>query len=560
MQPLRSATMSATMSWALPTERQRRPPDRGLALQSRALLAPRPADVQNHACEHVASKRSPSRYSVRCAMLGAIPLGAQRATGAPERRPHHHRRRRLRRPRRVRWHRRQDAEHRPARPRGREAHRLLRERLRTARRRARGSSPAATSSASRSSGRSAPTSGDSVTRSAGHRPLAAAAPQERRLRHGARRQVAPRMEAGVQSDRARIRLLLRLQERLHRLLPAHRRFRGQRRPVRERHARSTVPGYMTDLITERSVGFMARNMDRPFFLDVAYNAAHWPYQVPGLPSVAVMTDVTSPRSTVRRARAPTTSRSSSARTAASARILERSTGSASATTRSSSSRTTTAVNGSRGTNRCSITSERSGKEASACRRSCDGRAGFPPGRCRGRWAITMDLTRVDPRRDGTPVPADASLEGVNIFPILERRAPALERTLFWRVARGTQAACRPLGRLEAPDRRRPTDPVRPSRRPRRAEQSRRDPDRHRAQADAADRQVGSGRGRGSEDAELTTVGPARAKRACLVSTRQARRIRQVVPACVASGACVRPCLPRTCTARPPGTSRRHSST
>jgi arylsulfatase A-like enzyme len=47
-----------------------------------------------------------------------------------------------------------------------------------------------------------------------------------------------------------------------------------------------VPGYMTDLITDRSVGFIEKHARRPFFIDVAYNAPHWPYQVPGKPSIA----------------------------------------------------------------------------------------------------------------------------------------------------------------------------------------------------------------------------------------------------------------------------------
>src|SRR4051812_14924109 len=49
----------------------------------------------------------------------------------------------------------------------------------------------------------------------------------------------------------------------------------------------TIDGYATDLITRKSVEFMVRNKDKPFFLDVAYNAAHWPYQVPDSPSVAI---------------------------------------------------------------------------------------------------------------------------------------------------------------------------------------------------------------------------------------------------------------------------------
>src|SRR5207344_1441339 len=47
-----------------------------------------------------------------------------------------------------------------------------------------------------------------------------------------------------------------------------------------------VNGYMTDLITERSVKFIEQNARRPFFLEVTYNAAHWPFQVPDHPSVA----------------------------------------------------------------------------------------------------------------------------------------------------------------------------------------------------------------------------------------------------------------------------------
>ncbi len=39
-------------------------------------------------------------------------------------------------------------------------------------------------------------------------------------------------------------------------------------------------GYMTDLITQRSVGFIKKHADHPFFLWVSYNAPHWPFQPP----------------------------------------------------------------------------------------------------------------------------------------------------------------------------------------------------------------------------------------------------------------------------------------
>jgi arylsulfatase A-like enzyme len=42
-------------------------------------------------------------------------------------------------------------------------------------------------------------------------------------------------------------------------------------------------GYLTDLITERALAFMKRNADRPWFIEAAYNAPHWPFQPPGKP-------------------------------------------------------------------------------------------------------------------------------------------------------------------------------------------------------------------------------------------------------------------------------------
>ena len=42
-------------------------------------------------------------------------------------------------------------------------------------------------------------------------------------------------------------------------------------------------GYLTDLLTDRAVGFIESSAADPFFLYVAYNAVHWPFQVPGRP-------------------------------------------------------------------------------------------------------------------------------------------------------------------------------------------------------------------------------------------------------------------------------------
>jgi arylsulfatase A-like enzyme len=42
-------------------------------------------------------------------------------------------------------------------------------------------------------------------------------------------------------------------------------------------------GYLTDLFTERAVRFISRERSGPFFLNLQYNAPHWPWQAPGDP-------------------------------------------------------------------------------------------------------------------------------------------------------------------------------------------------------------------------------------------------------------------------------------
>ncbi|MCG8443472.1 MAG: sulfatase-like hydrolase/transferase, partial [Caulobacterales bacterium] len=43
-------------------------------------------------------------------------------------------------------------------------------------------------------------------------------------------------------------------------------------------------GYLTDLITERSVAFIRARRAEPFFLSVHYTAPHWPWQTPDQPA------------------------------------------------------------------------------------------------------------------------------------------------------------------------------------------------------------------------------------------------------------------------------------
>ena len=44
----------------------------------------------------------------------------------------------------------------------------------------------------------------------------------------------------------------------------------------------STSGYLTDEITARAKSFIESRQGRPFFVEVAYNAPHWPFQPPGL--------------------------------------------------------------------------------------------------------------------------------------------------------------------------------------------------------------------------------------------------------------------------------------
>jgi arylsulfatase A-like enzyme len=46
-----------------------------------------------------------------------------------------------------------------------------------------------------------------------------------------------------------------------------------------------VAGYLTEHLARRSVDFMQRNKTKPFFLYLAFNAVHWPFQRPNRPDM-----------------------------------------------------------------------------------------------------------------------------------------------------------------------------------------------------------------------------------------------------------------------------------
>jgi len=202
-----------------------------------------------------------------------------------------------------------------------------------------------------------------------------------------------------------------------------------------------APGYMTDLITERSVRFIEQNSSRPFFIDVSYNAAHWPYQRPDEPTTA--------RDDGRHLGPFDEPTSTRADYVAMLERADQGVGRILKAIDKSGLRENTVViftndNGGEWLSRNAPLFHHKGSV-------WEGGIRVPaiirwPGRIRaGRVSsqvgITMDLTASILAATGTPVPPGAHPEGINLFPVLEGRTPEIERTLFWRVtgARAQQA-------------------------------------------------------------------------------------------------------------------------
>ena len=126
----------------------------------------------------------------------------------------------------------------------------------------------------------------------GDRHIAAATPQERRLSHCARRQVAL---GGSVTGATRVG-----GPRAHGfdaffgLMGSHVDYWHHNRGPKsedlwEDETQISMDGqYLTTLITDRSIRFIEQSAaaGQPFFVDVAYNAPHWPYNRPDRPSPA----------------------------------------------------------------------------------------------------------------------------------------------------------------------------------------------------------------------------------------------------------------------------------
>ena len=188
-----------------------------------------------------------------------------------------------------------------------------------------------------------------------------------------------------------------------------------------------VEGYLTDLFTDRAVKYITRRRDRPFFLNLEYNAPHWPWQAPGDPPY------------------PDSLRwrkgGSPAVYARMVQSLDDGVGKILAALRAAGVERETLV---------IFTSDNGGERFSQMGPFSQGKMTLYEGGLRtaafARWpdvipsnsttdqvAITMDWTATLLGRAGAHADASAPLDGVDLAPALTGVAKPLPRDLYWRI-------------------------------------------------------------------------------------------------------------------------------
>jgi arylsulfatase A-like enzyme len=197
-------------------------------------------------------------------------------------------------------------------------------------------------------------------------------------------------------------------------------------PIRE-------DGYMTDLITTRALRFIEQRAGQPFFLEVAYNAAHWPFQPPDHPSKAIDNGrFQSPAD-----RPPATRKDYIA-------MLERADRGVGEILKALDDRRladntlvifTNDNGGEWLSNNAPLFHRKDTLWEGGIRVPTIFRwpVRLPAGKSNGQVGITMDLTATILAAAGVGADPKAALEGINLLPLLDGKTPAIERTLFWRI-------------------------------------------------------------------------------------------------------------------------------
>ena len=225
----------------------------------------------------------------------------------------------------------------------------------------------------------------------------------------------------------------------------HQRMDGERDLV-ENGSPVETREYLTDAIAQRGVSFIDRNAGRPFFLELSFNAPHWPFQPPDQPT-------RNPRQSPPRLRQladddPPPTRGDYAR------MVERvdvAVGTVMTALEQRGLTEHTLViftndNGGEWLSRNAPFFHRKGTLWEGGIRVpliMRWPAGLPAGRVSPQVAVTMDLTATILSATGSPVPAEHRLDGIDLLPHLRDTQSTVDRRVFWRrMTPSVQAAVR----------------------------------------------------------------------------------------------------------------------
>jgi arylsulfatase A-like enzyme len=197
-------------------------------------------------------------------------------------------------------------------------------------------------------------------------------------------------------------------------------------------------GYLTDELTRRAVAFVDRHATQPFFLEVAYNAVHWPFEPPGLSA-----DEAKRRAAMPLAQMPADS--VHATRADYVKMLERADDGVgrilAALEKHALSQNTLVIftndNGGEWLSRNAPLFHRKGTLWEGGIRVpliLRWPARLPAGKTSAQVAMTMDVTASILAATSTSAPGAYRPDGIDLLPILRGTTPPRERHVFWRVA------------------------------------------------------------------------------------------------------------------------------
>ena len=197
--------------------------------------------------------------------------------------------------------------------------------------------------------------------------------------------------------------------------------------LRDQDKETFVEGFLTDHLARRSVDFVRRQKDKPFFLYLAFNAVHWPFQRPNRP------DMVRTRETWFQGTRADYIEMMQSVDAAVGQVLD------TLDQQGLAKDTLVIFNSDNGGERLSDnrpyfntkgTLWEGGIHVPGLARWP---AALPKGKVSNQTAITMDWTATILAAAG--VKPERQLDGINLLPILQSKQPEQERTLCWRIDR-----------------------------------------------------------------------------------------------------------------------------